>query len=84
MGVMSCSRKECENIMCDIYIQSVGYVCYECRKEFEAYLKEEGLNPKTEYQTTREVEKFMDTSKKIAGSEDETTVDDFFKKHFRF
>ena len=34
MGVLACSRKGCDNIMCDIYIPSVGYVCNECKNEF--------------------------------------------------
>jgi hypothetical protein len=39
MGVLSCSRRGCKNIMCDIYIPEIGYVCYECRKEFTDYLE---------------------------------------------
>jgi len=34
MGVLSCSRKYCTNIMCDIYVPQVGYICYECKREF--------------------------------------------------
>ena len=35
MGVMSCSRKECENILCDTYIPEVGYLCSGCIEEFK-------------------------------------------------
>ena len=38
MGVKSCSRKNCENIMCDTYIDNIGYICDECQKEFIDYL----------------------------------------------
>lgn len=34
MGVMACSRRECENIMCTEYVYDVGYVCHECKEEF--------------------------------------------------
>lgn len=30
MGVKQCSGYKCENIMCDIRIEEVGYVCGEC------------------------------------------------------
>lgn len=44
MGVMSCSRKKCENIMCQTYIDDVGYICYECTVEFKEYLEKKILN----------------------------------------
>lgn len=33
MGVMSCSRKNCENIMCDRYSTGAGYICNDCFDE---------------------------------------------------
>jgi len=33
MGVMSCSRRACENIMCDRYSGAFGYICDECYAE---------------------------------------------------
>ena len=42
MGVMSCHRRDCENIMCDTYVQGAGYICWECKKEFKEYLENEG------------------------------------------
>lgn len=38
MGVMSCSRKDCENIMCDT-LTDEGYVCTECKSEFEKLME---------------------------------------------
>ena len=48
MGVMSCSRKECENIMCDVYVEDVGYMCHECESEFKMYLEKLFMGPKVE------------------------------------
>ena len=42
MGVLECSRKECENIMCNYYVNRIGYICYECVSEFKEYLEKEG------------------------------------------
>jgi hypothetical protein len=33
MGVMPCNRKNCENILCDRYSQTYGYICNECYHE---------------------------------------------------
>lgn len=37
MSVMSCSRTGCDNIMCDTYVEGVGYICYECQEEFKNF-----------------------------------------------
>jgi len=33
MGVMSCNRKGCNNIMCDRHSNNYGYICNECFDE---------------------------------------------------
>lgn len=33
MGVMSCSRNGCNNIMCHRYSVEYGYICNECFEE---------------------------------------------------
>jgi len=33
MGVMPCSRGNCEHIMCDRYSTRYGYICSDCFKE---------------------------------------------------
>ena len=48
MGVMSCSKDDCTNILCDTYIQGVGYICTECQQDFKTYLICKELHPKTE------------------------------------
>lgn len=83
MGVMSCSRRECNNIMCDTYVDSVGYVCNDCKEEFKEYLQKMGFSPKTEGQITKEVEKFMATSKGSYAEGNEISVDDFFDERSR-
>lgn len=83
MGVMSCSRKSCENIMCDTYVNSVGYVCYDCQREFEDYLKSNQLNPETEGQIEKELKTFMDTEKDFYREGNEMSVGQFFKQHTR-
>jgi hypothetical protein len=83
MSVMSCSRPNCSNIMCDFHIDGIGYVCYECQREFRDYLEKEGLNPQTEGEIRRELQKFMATEKDTFVKGKEMTVDEFFTKHDR-
>lgn len=47
-------------------------------------MQKEGLNPKTEGQISKEVEKFMDTSKDSYVDGNETTIDDFFDERSRY
>lgn len=75
---MSCSRKDCDRIMCDTYVQSIGYICYECINEFKEYLQKNNLNPTTERQINLELEKFMQTSKNSYNDDNEISVNDFF------
>jgi hypothetical protein len=49
MGVMSCRRNNCNNIMCDRYSYRYGYICNECFEE----LLHSNLN----------IRNFMETSK---------------------
>ena len=53
MGVIVCSRRDCENIMCDRCSPEHGYICNECLSE----LKEKS------HQYGFEVETFMNSSK---------------------
>lgn len=57
MGVMSCYRKNCDNIMCDIYITDIGYICYDCQKEFGE------KKYKTETKLLKALKEFMSTRK---------------------
>ena len=33
MGVMPCSRKNCDNILCERYNDQYGYICNSCYEE---------------------------------------------------
>ena len=83
MSVMSCSRPDCPQIMCDFCVDGFGYVCYECQKEFKEYLEKEGLNPTTEGEILRELQKFMATPKGKYAQGKEMTVTEFFKQYDR-
>jgi hypothetical protein len=38
MGVLACSRKGCDNIMCNYYVPSIGYICCQCKEDFKKFL----------------------------------------------
>lgn len=50
MGVMNCSRSNCENILCDRYSKDYGYICDDC---FCELLQKPNIN----------IESFMNTPK---------------------
>lgn len=61
MGVMSCCRKDCHNIMCDNYIRNIGYLCNECLDELYKYKK-------------RNINKFLNTKKEHIRDDEEQKV----------
>ncbi len=84
MGVMSCSRRGCESIMCDTLIDSVGYVCSYCQEEFKDYLTENNFQLQHEGEIERELIKFMKTDKNSFTKGKKISVDTFFdqrRKH---
>lgn len=81
MGAMNCSRKDCDKPMCDIHISEVGYICYDCRTEFEETL-EEGIEL-TQGEFISKLEIFMNTTKDEYGK-DKLTVNEFFGKYSRY
>jgi len=60
MGVMSCFRNNCDSIMCDTWVEPVGYICYECKTEFEN--KYAGRKFSRE-KFLKKLQKFMDSPK---------------------
>ncbi len=66
--------------MCDIYVPSIGYVCWECKAEFK-----EQMGSKREFMSGQSVERelkaFMDTHKSEWKPDILISVDEFFKKH---
>ena len=82
MGVMTCNRQNCGNIMCDIYINDIGYICYECKNEFKDYLNSENKTNLSEGEMTIELKKFMNNTTKgkyIKGKIFD--IDEFFDKY---
>jgi hypothetical protein len=80
---MSCSRSSCPSIMCDTYVDGVGYVCRECQTEFKEYLVSNGIVVNTEGEIKRELKKFMDTEKDTYTKGAEMSVCDFFNSYSR-
>lgn len=80
MGALTCNRINCGNIMCDTYIQSVGYICESCQTEFKEYLNKNYLKPKNDWEITTILREFMDTTKNGI-EKDNNLIDEFFKSY---
>ena len=61
MSVMACSRKGCENIMCDRYSSTHGYICHDCFIE----LKECLLPPSIFMESDKRLQKYNEELKKF-------------------
>lgn len=81
MGVKSCHRTDCESIMCDTYVNGIGYVCPECQQEFKEYVQEENIPCDTEGQIEEALRNFMETRKGQHAQGKEMSVDEFFNQH---
>lgn len=81
MGVMSCHRKDCDSIMCDTYVEPIGYICVGCQEEFENYLKVLGEAPTTDVEIVKLLEEFVRTKKGFYNEGKAMSVAQFFKEH---
>lgn len=83
MGVKTCSRNGCEEIMCHTYINEIGYVCNDCRQEFIDNSGGESIaqNIKINIKSIKEaLVKFLETKKdKSIGLS--VTLSEYFKMH---
>lgn len=80
MGVISCDRKDCENVMCDITVANKN-VCNECADEFMTLM---GNEPKTPSDMGREFINFMKSPKpEYRTSGVELTAQQFFDQNRR-
>lgn len=77
---MCCVRKGCDNIMCDINIAEIGYICNECRKEFNDYLRYNFIYPRDEIEIKEHIKIFLFTYKD-KDSEGDDRVDEFFNRY---
>lgn len=82
---MTCSRRECEEIMCRTYVPTVGYICSDCKTEFKEYLKNNKIYPTTDAEVTKELDVFMETSKEstIEAPLSPISIDAFFDERTR-
>lgn len=84
MGVMGCSRKDCDSIMCDTYIDDFGYICSDCKTEFKDYLKKNGKESSlTEGEIIGELLEFRPTRKGQFLDSEPIGIDDFFESYTR-
>lgn len=81
MGVMSCSRRGCDEIMCHTHVTGVGYICRSCQEEFKLYLQRENKDPKTEIAIIDELKEFMETYKNKYSDNPEMDINEFFDKY---
>lgn len=79
MGVMMCSREGCYNIMCDTYIQGIGHICEDCKRDFRAqfapYVVRNGQMPML-------LERFMRTEP-LDRETGAGIIEEYFKEHTR-
>ncbi len=65
--------------MCDTYIPIVGYICFECQKEFKKWC--DGKQIDTESEITDALKEFMYTPKPSSLSKDKLSIEEYFEKH---
>lgn len=85
MGVMSCSRKDCTHIICDIYVPSIGYICSDCQGEFKTYLEKSDIDlnePIDEFEINEKLTSFINTSAGVFTG-NKLKIDNFFNNHTR-
>jgi hypothetical protein len=83
MGVMECRKHDCESILCDTYIDEIGYVCSDCQKEFKQYLTRlnHGIDEMSEQNFKTQLYYFMTLPKGSFSEKEMKSVDDFFAEH---
>jgi hypothetical protein len=67
--------------MCHTYVGTVGYVCYECQKEFKEYLAKQNIKVTTDVEINDALKIFMKTDKGSFERGNEMSVDEFFTSH---
>ena len=85
MGVLPCHREDCDSIMCEYYVQGIGYICWECKGEFQDYIEKKFSEDLTEGQIEHELRAFMNTAKSaVTNKENIVSVDEFFNQFKRY
>lgn len=75
---MSCNRIGCSNIMCDTYIETIGYLCASCQDEFKVYLERENIEVSNENDIKCALDTFINIYKDRYTKVKDMSVDDFF------
>lgn len=85
MGVLTCNRRGCDEIMCRTSVPSVGHVCRECQKEFKIYLcYQKDIIVDSHGSINKALENFMETRKgEYDNKGSEVDVDAFFREYTR-
>jgi hypothetical protein len=81
MGVLNCYRTNCDEIMCQTYVDDVGYICRECQNEFEDYMSRLDVGDLNEYTIKDNLKTFMDTEKGSKKIHPPMTISEFFEKY---
>lgn len=84
MGVMACSRRDCSRVMCDTYVDNIGYICNDCKEEFTDMQEHVyGNTERTEKQIKEDLKRFMETDKGTFIEGEKLTIGEFFDKNTR-
>jgi hypothetical protein len=72
MGVLRCSRGDCENVMCDRVSHNYGYICNECFEELIQWI----------LQGNQDIQDFMGSLKSKNTLFTETRIRKLLEKEF--
>lgn len=82
MGVLACTRNGCNNVLCDIYIPNVGYICYSCKEEFKHFVKMNNYTINNYNDIVSDLKVFIETEKNsYQDYNKDQLIDEFFNKH---
>lgn len=87
MGVISCDRKDCTNIMCDVTIECAGNhgrsidICNECIEDFKR--SEYAAHITCDQEARRAVAIFINRPKTGPSFSNTYSLNDFFRKYDR-
>jgi len=80
MGVLACFRKGCQNIMCDRYSSTYGYICHECFEELIEAYKERGRGVNITIDGF--IAQFMESKKLIVTTKEKENIIEILSKEF--
>ncbi len=78
MGVISCDRPNCENILCDIHLDEFD-ICNECFAEFKKSVGSSYLDNDSQIRYRLKI--FMKTNRSEYSSDNDSTIEKYLKKH---